>query len=69
MFLSELMNNSQSDEDNIKLIISHYKDYIDQILVNKYYQFKEYRHPRKSQTTEKNKPTKIKCTGSCSAYL
>ncbi|GCB70313.1 hypothetical protein scyTo_0005647 [Scyliorhinus torazame] len=41
-FLSELVNNSEIDEDNIKLIISYSKDDIDHKLVNECYQFKEY---------------------------
>ncbi|GCB68678.1 hypothetical protein scyTo_0005349 [Scyliorhinus torazame] len=60
-FLSELVNNSEIDEDSIKLIISYYKDDIDHKLVNGCYQFKEYLHLGKSQTTEENTPSKMQC--------
>ncbi|GCB73437.1 hypothetical protein scyTo_0002542 [Scyliorhinus torazame] len=60
-FLSELVNNSEIDEDSIKLIISYYKDDIDHKLVNECYQFKEYLHLRKSQNTEENTPSKMHC--------
>ncbi|GCB69255.1 hypothetical protein scyTo_0010528 [Scyliorhinus torazame] len=60
-FLSELVNNYQIDEDSIKLIISYYKDDIDHKLVNECYQFKEYVHLRKSQHTEENTPSEMKC--------
>ncbi|GCB83904.1 hypothetical protein scyTo_0024748 [Scyliorhinus torazame] len=60
-FLSELVNNSEIDEDSIKLIISYYKDDIDHKLVNECYQFKEYLHLRKSQNTEENTPSKMQC--------
>ncbi|GCB81770.1 hypothetical protein scyTo_0021884, partial [Scyliorhinus torazame] len=60
-FLSELVNNSEIDEDSIKLIISYYKDDIDHKLVNKCYQFKEYLHRRKSQDTEVNTSSKMQC--------
>ncbi|GCB66187.1 hypothetical protein scyTo_0000558 [Scyliorhinus torazame] len=52
--LSELVNNSEIDEDSIKLKISYYKDDIDHKLVNECYPFKEYLHLRKSQNTEEN---------------
>ncbi|XP_072351187.1 zinc finger MYM-type protein 1-like [Scyliorhinus torazame] len=60
-FLSELVNNSEIDEDSTKLIISYYKDDIDHKLVNECYQFKEYLHLRKSQRTEVNTPSKMQC--------
>ncbi|XP_072331181.1 zinc finger MYM-type protein 1-like isoform X2 [Scyliorhinus torazame] len=60
-FLSELVNNSEIDEDSIKLIISYYKDDIDHKLVNECYLFKEYLHLRKSQKTEENTPSKMQC--------
>ncbi|GCB64776.1 hypothetical protein scyTo_0011798 [Scyliorhinus torazame] len=60
-FLSELVNNSEIDEDSIKLIISYYKDDIDHKLVNECYQFKEYLHLRKSQNREENMPSKMQC--------
>ncbi|XP_072351161.1 uncharacterized protein [Scyliorhinus torazame] len=60
-FLSELVNNSEIDEDSIKLIISYCKDDIDHKLVNECYQFKEYLRLRKSQHTEENTPSKMQC--------
>ncbi|GCB66549.1 hypothetical protein scyTo_0010116 [Scyliorhinus torazame] len=38
-FLAELVNNSEIDEDSIKLIILYYKDDIEHKLVNECYQF------------------------------
>uniref|UniRef100_A0A0L8I204 HAT C-terminal dimerisation domain-containing protein n=1 Tax=Octopus bimaculoides TaxID=37653 RepID=A0A0L8I204_OCTBM len=61
-FLSELINNSEFDENSIKLIISHYKGDIDHKSINECYQFKEYLHFRKSQNTEENTPSKMPCT-------
>ncbi|XP_072368175.1 zinc finger MYM-type protein 1-like [Scyliorhinus torazame] len=58
-FLSELVNNSEIDEDSIKLIISYYKDDIDHKLVNECYQFKDYLHLRKCQNTEENTSSKM----------
>ncbi|XP_014782840.1 uncharacterized protein LOC106878209 [Octopus bimaculoides] len=61
-FLSKLMNNSEFDENSIKLIISHYKDDIDRKLINECYQFKGYLHLRKSRNAEENTPSKMQCT-------
>ena len=60
-FLSEMVNNSEIDEDSIKLIILCYKDDIDHKLVNECYEFKEYLHLRKSQNTEENMLSKMQC--------
>ena len=61
-FLSELVSNSEIDEDSIKLIIkSYYKDNTDHKLGNECYQFKEYLHLRKSQNTEENTSSKMQC--------
>ncbi|XP_072366900.1 zinc finger MYM-type protein 1-like [Scyliorhinus torazame] len=60
-FLSDLVNNSEIDEDSIKLIISYYKNDIDRQIVNECYQFKEYMDLRKSQNTEENAPSKMQC--------
>uniref|UniRef100_A0A0L8H7H0 Uncharacterized protein n=1 Tax=Octopus bimaculoides TaxID=37653 RepID=A0A0L8H7H0_OCTBM len=57
--LSELMTNSEFDEDSIELIILHYKDNIDHKLVNDCYQFNEYLHLRKSWNTEESRSSKI----------
>uniref|UniRef100_A0A0L8H5P4 Uncharacterized protein n=1 Tax=Octopus bimaculoides TaxID=37653 RepID=A0A0L8H5P4_OCTBM len=54
-FLLELMNNSEFDEDSIKLIISHYKDDIDHKLINECYQFKELGNPRTQKKTPNQK--------------
>ncbi|XP_036363667.1 uncharacterized protein LOC115217918 [Octopus sinensis] len=60
-FLSASMDNSEFDENSIKLIISHYKDDIDHKLINECY-FNEYLHLRKSWNTEENTPSKMQCT-------
>jgi hypothetical protein len=41
-FLTDLTRNSNTDRDNIKLIICHYNEDIDDKVVNKHHQFKEY---------------------------